>query len=181
METEELFKRLKTVYVDKIYKTHISQLSCPYLTEAINFLYDTETTIDIKLVYQSTPPWNEEEPVNVYRVTLRNKHYTYEFNFYSSIYDTYGPDPKRGESMFDRDRRLREHKKIQARKLRIYDILACLQIDYIEDFEDFCVQYGYNVDSRKALATWEAVRAETKAIKRLWPSELDQLRLNEIN
>ena len=38
-----------------------------------------------------------------------------------------------------------------------YDVLSCISLDaYCPDtFEDFCEEYGYDQDSRKAFSTWK--------------------------
>ena len=76
---------------------------------------------------------------------------------------------------------MREHEQNNNRKIRIYDVLACLQIDYSEDFEDFCNNFGYLADSMKALKVYNEVRTETKNIKKLWPDEENQKMLADIN
>lgn len=41
-----------------------------------------------------------------------------------------------------------------------YDLLACLQKSDPGSFKDFCGDFGYDTDSRKAERVYEAVRAE---------------------
>ena len=58
----------------------------------------------------------------------------------------------------------------------IYDILACLTKYDPEDFENFCTNYGYDTDSRKAYKTYKAVVREWQAVNRLFGDCLDELR-----
>ena len=51
----------------------------------------------------------------------------------------------------------------------IYDVLACVQKVDPGTFEDFCADFGYDTDSRKALATYEAVKKEYEGFKALFP------------
>jgi hypothetical protein len=61
-----------------------------------------------------------------------------------------------------------------------YDILACLQKYDVGSFEDFCDNYGYDNDSRKAEKTYKAVCKEFEGMERLFsPDELEIL--SEIN
>ena len=61
-----------------------------------------------------------------------------------------------------------------------YDVLACLTHYDPETFEDFCGNFGYDVDSRKAEKTYFAVQKEWNDLSRLYTEEeLDLLR--EIN
>ena len=60
-----------------------------------------------------------------------------------------------------------------------YDILACVTTNDPETFEDFCANYGYDEDSRKAEAIYFAVQKEWKNINRIFSDCMDELQ--EIN
>lgn len=61
-----------------------------------------------------------------------------------------------------------------------YSILACLIKNDPGDFENFCGEYGYDSDSRKAYTTYENVNEEWEGIKGLFTDEeIEQL--SEIN
>lgn len=45
-----------------------------------------------------------------------------------------------------------------------YDVLACLTKDAPGTFEDFCGEYGYDTDSRKAESVWKACRREYRKV-----------------
>ena len=46
-----------------------------------------------------------------------------------------------------------------------YDLICCLTKEDPESFEDFCSNYGYDDDSRKAYKIYEDVRAEWYKVK----------------
>lgn len=48
-----------------------------------------------------------------------------------------------------------------------YDVLSCIAMDCHcpETFDDFCFEYGYDTDSRKAYATWERCLAFSKELQ----------------
>ena len=154
-----------------------------YLQQAKSFLEETNTKIDIVKIGCLITPWsNTDKPVNTYSVTLTNKRHTYNFKFYSSIQDTYGPYDERYDNYWGScEHRARKKWRIEMRKKDYtYDVLACLNIDYSEDFEDFCSDFGYSDDSITAHRTYDAVRTETKNLKRLFTeSELEKL--SEVN
>lgn len=52
-----------------------------------------------------------------------------------------------------------------------YDILSCLTYYCPNDFEEFCMEYGYNSDSIKDLETYRRVLNENKNIKRIFTKE----------
>lgn len=61
-----------------------------------------------------------------------------------------------------------------------YDVLSSLTKYEVEDFKDFCNEYGYNEDSIKALDTYKAVREEWRNVQRLWTDKEIEA-LQEIN
>lgn len=60
-----------------------------------------------------------------------------------------------------------------------YDILSCLTKHDPGSFENFCADYGYEEDSRKAFKTYLDVQKEYKAVERLFGDVLEELQ--EIN
>lgn len=61
-----------------------------------------------------------------------------------------------------------------------YGILACLTKYDPGTFKDFCMDYGYNSDSRKAKKTYNAVKHEYEMLSRMF-SEAELRELAEIN
>ncbi len=62
-------------------------------------------------------------------------------------------------------------KRYGAVKPGAYDILSCLTLMDPGTFEDFCGEYGYSDDSRKAEATYKAVKSEFLNIERLFDAQ----------
>ena len=65
------------------------------------------------------------------------------------------------------------------RKPRLYDIFSCLTKYDPGTFENFCWEYGYDEDSRKAERIYNGVVKEWKAVERLFGDCLEALQ--EIN
>jgi len=61
-----------------------------------------------------------------------------------------------------------------------YDVLACLTKSEPGSFEDFCGDFGYDVDSRRAEKTYEAVKKEYDELCKLF-NESEMQELAEIN
>lgn len=58
-----------------------------------------------------------------------------------------------------------------------YDVLACIQKYDVGTFDDFCSEFGYDTDSRKAYKTYKAVLREWKNIEFLFtPEQIELLR-----
>jgi hypothetical protein len=59
-----------------------------------------------------------------------------------------------------------------------YDVLACISQDVLcpETFEDFCRDYGFDTDSRKAEATFRRVRGLARKLQAFFtPEEIEAL------
>lgn len=57
-----------------------------------------------------------------------------------------------------------------------YDVLACLTKYDPGIFDDFCSDFGYDIDSRRAKKTYKAVVKEWQKVSNFFkPSELEQL------
>jgi hypothetical protein len=64
----------------------------------------------------------------------------------------------------------------QVRKTpSLYDILSCLTSYDPGSFSDFCDDYGYDTDSRKAHKLWEAVHEEYSNVSRIFAGHMDEL------
>lgn len=57
----------------------------------------------------------------------------------------------------------------------MYDVLACMQKYDVGSFEDFCREFGYDEDSRRAGRTYKAVCREYAAMERLFGDIMDEL------
>lgn len=57
----------------------------------------------------------------------------------------------------------------------MYDVLTCLTKYDPGTFENFCSDYGYDTDSRKAYSTYQAVCDEWVAVERLFGDIIEEL------
>jgi hypothetical protein len=125
-----------------------------YNQQAIAFLTATGTTY--KATYKDHNFYFDEdkETRDIYRITLKNKKHRFSFTFGQSIVNSnYGNTPPSE-----------------------YDVLAGLQKYEVGTFDDFCGNFGYDTDSRKAYKTYKAVMREWKNVEKLFTAEeLEQL------
>jgi len=126
-----------------------------YQQQATDFLKATNTTF--KSIYLSHDFYfdDDKEARDIYKISLKNDRHKYSFKFGQSIVNT-GTHPT------------------------AYDVLACLQKYEVGTFENFCGDFGYDIDSRKAYKTYKAVMKEWKNIELLFTSEQLEL-LQKIN
>ena len=152
-----------------------------YTKQAKKFLEDTNTKFEVVVIGKLLPPWAEEgaKPSKTLSVTLSNDRHTYNFKFYCSLHDTYGPEVRTSRYCPEFIKAARKWNKDQRKNTYEYDILACLNVSYCEDHEDFCDEFGYDIDSIRGRDVYLAVQKESKNLKRLFTEEqLEQL--NEI-
>ena len=128
-----------------------------YEHQANDFLSKTNTSIKIEFLKYGSRFSGEKECRNIYKVKIKRENKSFSFNFGQSIYAT-----SKGE------------------KPTNYDILSCLQKYDVGSFEDFCSEFGYDEDSRKAEKTYNAVCKEYDNVCKIWSEKEIEL-LQEIN
>lgn len=121
-----------------------------YEKQANDFLEATGTTFKAVLLGHMPYFNNDKEKRDVYEITLERKGKSYTFRFGQSLINT-------------------------GTKPTAYDVLACLQKYDPETFEDFCIDFGYNTDSRKALEIYLAVQDEYNNVIRLFGDVMEDL------
>jgi hypothetical protein len=128
-----------------------------YNEQAQAFLDKTNTKCTINYIGYGPHFDDDKESRNIYRVTLKRANRSYSFKFGDSIKNSSdGIEPTE------------------------YDVLSCLTKYDVGTFQDFCVEFGYDPDSRKALKTYNAVCREFKGVCRIWNAE-EREQLAEIN
>ena len=125
-----------------------------YEKQANEFLAATNTTIKATFFKYDYYFDDDRERRNIYKITIKRKGVgQYTFKFGSSLNDT--------------------QDDIEPCN---YDILTCLTKYDVGSFEDFCSEYGYDDDSRKAYKTYKAVVKEWENVNRLFSDVMEQLR-----
>lgn len=128
-----------------------------YKEQVSFFLEKTGAYISIReAVPQRHPAWGKDAKHGIhYSVTIyKDKNRSYTFDFWGSIADkenNFRGFPKRPSA---------------------YDILCCLHDgDGIDNYGDFCANYGYDEDSRAAYRTYEAVKEQKEAMQNIFTSD----------
>ncbi len=163
-----------------------------YTEQANEFLQKTHATISIEYMGLSVNKnWNETDCRDLYEVTLSTSKDTVLFNFWDSIrntkinhmdIDTYAK--KRFKCTYENltlqdktkaQKELAEKKK--EAKPTAYDVLACMTTYDPGLFADFCSEFGYNKNSRRALNTYLEVQEEYAKLKKIFTAEqIEELR-----
>ena len=55
----------------------------------------------------------------------------------------------------------------------LYSILSCVSLDYYipNIFEEFCAEFGYDTDSRKAFDTWQACLIQSNKLRKVFSED----------
>lgn len=134
-----------------------------YDKQAQAFLNKFGLKVSVTYLDNNPPAWDEEQSHDRlrYRVTIQRKdtHKSLSFIFWDSI-----ANAERGE------------------RPKPYDVLASTSAEshIYDDFEDFCSEFGYSTDSRKAERTWKNIDKFAKRINAFF-SEEELETLREIN
>lgn len=126
-----------------------------YDEQAEKFLKETETIFKAEFLKFGRHFEDDTESRDIYKITLIRGERVYKFNFGQSVANS---------------------RRIKRIIPSAYDVLACLTSSEVGTFEDFCGDFGYNEDSRKAEKTYKAVLEEWQNIKMLYSdSEIEKL------
>ena len=134
-----------------------------YDQQAADFLKNYGVTLTIKRAKDKRPGWAEpgDPHGNRYRVTLTHPdRQPLRFNFWGSIND-----------------------RAKGEDLTAYSVLACISgdVNCPETFAEFCAEYGYDEDSRKALATFKRCDRFGRQIRAFFSDEPEREALAEIS
>ena len=124
-----------------------------YIKHATDFMTKMGATMETKLLGNMPYFDDDKEARNVYQITLKRDGNAYSFRFGQSIVDS----------------------RPNGQKPTAYDILACVQKNDPGTFEDFCSDFGYDEDSRKAEKIYFAVQKEWTGIERIFGDVIKEL------
>lgn len=128
-----------------------------YVENARKFLEKVGAKMTINYSDCVKNPWGDSGYLanayhNQYKVIITRNGKRMTVNFTDSVYNT-----ENGEEPTE------------------YDILACLEKYDVGSFEDFCLEFGYDTDSRKAEKTYKAVVKEYNNVMRVFGDVIDEL------
>lgn len=122
-----------------------------YDQQAIDFLAKTNTKISFRFVRHDYHFVGDDHMRDIWDITLKNENGLRRFRFGQSIAN-------------------------KGKQPTAYDLLACLTKADPYEFENFCNEYGYDLDSRKALSIYKQVRREWAKVSTLFTdSEIAEL------
>ena len=170
-----------------------------YQQQAIDFLAKTNTDIEIVFSHNGKHFENDEQVRDIYTITIKRGNRQFSFNFGQSIMNSqYYQDriPDRTYSLDGKSRTGRYSindiakyknsfgdfnglKIIKGQIPTDYNILTCLTKYDPGTLEDFCSEFGYDIDSKLAEKTYLAVKEEWKNVQTIWTDEEIEL-LQEI-
>lgn len=123
--------------------------------QAENFLAETETIMKVLFLEHNKHFPDDVAMRDIFKVTFTRGRRSFFVRFGQSLKDS----NKKG-----------------THKPTAYDVLCCLQKNEVGTFEDFCSEYGYDTDSKRAEKIYYAVGKEYANLQRIWTdAEIDKL------
>jgi len=172
-----------------------------YEKQGTDFLQKTGVGLIVEFAENGKNFDTDKETRDNYKVTLKRGRHSYSFRFGQSIARSAKVKDKlsgreytlSGKSAGQHSYRYlapakfprrkgdfsSDFKFIEGTKPTAYDILCCLTKNDPGTFDDFCSDFGYDSDSRKAKKTYKAVRNEYLEVCRLF-SESEREEMAEI-
>lgn len=165
-----------------------------YDQQAIDFLESTGTTLHIVYLYTGKYFPDDKQERDIYQFTLNNSRGSYSAKFGDSINNTlFNQYVKQKKSLdYKQDYDFCKSNKIKVstsgyicrgqkpKVPSVYEILACLNVLYVDSFEDFCSEFGYDDmplnKHDQIMKIFLDYREQSNALKRLFNSDdLEQL------
>lgn len=167
---------------------------------ASNFLKATDTTVTTEFLKNDFHFDNDVSTRDIYKVTIKRGNRKFTFDFSQSLMDSqkyiktysngktvaftpsgYGLEGitsirdvgnyMKGFAYQNRPKLVKGHAPTE------YDILASLTKHDVGSFDDFCSEFGYNLDSRSAKKIYKAVVKEYNNVCKIWSDdEIEMLR-----
>jgi len=119
-----------------------------YEKQANDFLAKTKSTLSVKFLKHDKHFDGDKDTRDIYSCVLKRGKLSHKIKFGQSIANS--------------------EKGIEP---TAYDILCCLQKYDTGDFQNFCGDFGYDRDSRRAEKTYNAVRKEYEALAKMYSEE----------
>lgn len=150
-----------------------------YEQQAQDFLNKTNTKISTKFICYDKHFSDDDQPRDIYEVTIeREGRKPFTFRFGQSIMFSSGYVEKCAQQRLDRGepaRKVAAYKKSAIKHPSSYDILSALTKSDPETFDDFCANFGYSNDSRKAERIYFAAQKEWREVNRIFGDVLVEL------
>ena len=127
-----------------------------YDQQAAEFLDRFGIRLRVGEASDKAPPWADGPHGYCHRITLSRDGRRLSFYFWGSINDAN-----------------------LGKRPTAYDVLACIGSD-LRTFEEFCGEYGYDEDSRKALDTFKRVRKFADRLAAFFATDKEREALAEI-
>jgi hypothetical protein len=171
------------------------KMKSDYAIQAEKFLSDTQTGFKAEFIKNGKHFEDDKDSRDIYKITLTRGNRVFSFNFGQSLqnsgrywkYGSYTTGVSNGYFSKRRNKIVAEAGDYGAWDINKnfaeptpYDVLACLTKYDVGSFENFCSDFGYDTDSRKAEKTYKAVLNEYKNVCALW-NEQELEALQEIN
>lgn len=155
-----------------------------YQKQAEAFLNKTGVTLDIDYIGHGNHFEDDKETRDIYRFTLKRDGRKYTAKFGQSIVNS--GTASANYEFSEKAKRMGlwspkpENLARKRTKPTAYDILACLTKYEPGDFDQFCADFGYDTDNRRAERVYFDVQKEYRGVCLIWNAK-EREELADIN
>lgn len=136
--------------------------------QAQDFLDKTKTEFSFKFLRYGKYFDDDTSKRDIYEITLLKEDREYKFEFGQSVAQSIRFKNLRTGEREDKYKGSHTQRNKEFSEPTAYDILTCLTKYHPGSFEDFCDDFGYDLDSRKAEGIYEKVKDEYNNLERLY-------------
>jgi hypothetical protein len=153
-------------------------MNTQYVTQVEKFMDAVNAKMEVKLLGSMLYFDDDKEPRDVYQITLTRKGKSYSFRFGQSVLHSRDYVEKSAQQRNSRGEpwgAILRYKRDAVKVPTAYDVLAAVQKYEVGTFEDFCSEFGYDTDSRKAEKTYFEIQKEYAEIEKLFSDVMEEL------
>lgn len=151
-----------------------------YQKQADDFLKSCGATLTARFLFSGPYFPDDKDQRDVYEITITRKdRKPWVFKFGQSIAHSQSGVEKELAILDRKGFPSWSKKALEAKRKKqpptAYDVLACIEKHDVGTFDDFCAEFGYDTDSRKAETLYFAVQKEGKECQRMFGDVLEAL------
>lgn len=150
-----------------------------YKKQGEDFLLETDVKMEVEHIGNDFYFDGDKDKRDIYRVTFKRKDRSFSIRFGQSMVKS-KPTEEELYRASDYGSTFYSKKYLAVKNRKevptAYDVLSCLEKHHPGSFGNFCCEYGYEEDSRKAFKIYQEVLEQWEKVSSLWTeAELEKM------
>lgn len=146
-----------------------------YEKQGQDFLERTGTKFKANLLYHDKYFPDDKESRDIYQITLTRGDRVWSFRFGQSLANSNTEERKREIEQVGFWTKEGKRLRAEIKSPSAYDVLACITKHDPGTLQDFCNDYGYDIDSKKAEKIYFDVQHEWENVRYIFDDVLSEL------